>query len=101
MNSSLPRHLAGVLYSGDEPIPAALEALRLLRDLGKKIVFVTNNACESKEEVTSKLAKFGYQVDKSHIVTSASAAADYLATFHPGVTKASPHAPRFPLSSPR
>ena len=77
----------GVLWAGDEPLPGAFAVLQLLKEKRKKVVFVTNNSNESREEVAAKLCRFGYAVTKEDIVTSASAAAEYLQTFHPSVRK--------------
>jgi len=77
----------GVLWTADEPLQGAFETLQALRDQGKRVVFVTNNSIESRAEVAAKLCKFGYQVDSDDIVTSASAAAGYIHTFHPSVSK--------------
>lgn len=47
----------GVIWSGDDLIPGAVEALNKLRKLGKTIVFVTNNASKSRKAILKKFEK--------------------------------------------
>jgi len=78
----------GVLWDRDVEIPGAFAALQALRQQGKRLVFVTNQDSVSRSELVKKFARFDFQVDSDDIVTSASAAAHYLVTFHPSVRKA-------------
>src|SRR5919197_1224660 len=71
--------LDGVLYRGDEPIPAAGEAIDRLRSSGKGIAFVTNNSSRTPEEVAEKLTKLGVNASSEEVVTSALATASLLA----------------------
>src|SRR5919198_6067307 len=71
--------LDGVLYRGDEPIPAAGEAIDRLRSSGKGIAFVTNNSSRTPEEVAEKLTKLGVKASSEEVVTSALATASLLA----------------------
>lgn len=54
----------GVLWSGDDLIPGAVEALEKLRALGKEIVFVTNNASKSRKAILQKFVKLGIRADE-------------------------------------
>ncbi|EQC32560.1 hypothetical protein SDRG_09879 [Saprolegnia diclina VS20] len=68
----------GVLWRGSAAIEGAKEAIQLLRSLGKKVVFVTNNSTKSRDTYVDKLAGQGISATVGDIVTSASACAAYL-----------------------
>lgn len=79
----------GVLFSHGTALPGVPEALNNLRRAGKRLLFVTNSATQSRRSLTAKLAKLGYEgVAESDCVTSASAAAAFLRQFHPAVRTA-------------
>ncbi|KAF1315703.1 4-nitrophenylphosphatase, partial [Globisporangium splendens] len=68
----------GVLWRGNAPIPGAGELVGLLRSLGKRVVFVTNNSTTSRANYVKKLAKQGIPAEVDEIVTSAWATAKYM-----------------------
>jgi len=68
----------GVLWRGDHLIPGIAETLALLRKLGKKLVFVTNNSTQSREQFLKKILSLKLQAVKEEIVGSAFATAAYL-----------------------
>jgi 4-nitrophenyl phosphatase len=79
----------GVIYRHSSAVPGVPETLAKLRAAGKRLLFVTNAAAASRKSLASKLAKLGVAgVSESDCVTSASAAAAYLATHHPSVRRA-------------
>ena len=51
----------GVLWNGKEVTPNAIEAVNLIRNLGKKIFFVTNNSTKSRRQYVEKLKSCGFQ----------------------------------------
>ena len=51
--------LDGCVWIGGEPTPGAVDALAELRDAGKRLVFATNNAYESGEDLVAQLWKVG------------------------------------------
>ena len=67
--------LDGVLYRWPEPIPGAADAVATLRDVGKRVAFVTNNASRTPEEVAERLASVGVRAEPKEVVTSALATA--------------------------
>ncbi len=71
--------LDGVLYRWPEPIDGAADAVRALRDAGKRIAFVTNNASRTPAQVAERLASVGVDARPEEIVTSALATATLLA----------------------
>lgn len=70
--------LDGVVYVGDEAVPGAVEAIERLRRAGRRVVYATNNASRSAEEVAAALTKLGVDADAGDVVTSAMAAAEAL-----------------------
>lgn len=71
--------LDGVVYRGDRPVPSAPQAVRTLREVGKRIVFLTNNSARTPEQVAEKLQGLGIEAEPEEVVTSAHATADWIA----------------------
>jgi HAD superfamily hydrolase (TIGR01457 family) len=71
--------LDGVLYRGDQPVPYAAESIASLRELGRRIVFVTNNSSAPPDAVATRLRSLGIEADVSEIETSALTTAELLA----------------------
>lgn len=68
----------GVLWSGDNIIGRANDAVNKLRSLGKKIFYVTNNSTKSRDEYVKKCEKLGFIASKEEIVSSSFVMAQYL-----------------------
>ena len=71
--------LDGVVYLAEQPIPGAAEALAQARSAGIRLAFVTNNASRTPEQVAQLLRRVGVPAEPAEVVTSAQAAAHYLA----------------------
>jgi HAD superfamily hydrolase (TIGR01450 family) len=71
--------LDGVVYLGPEPVAGAPDALARVRQAGMRLAFVTNNAARPPEVVADHLTRLGVQATAAEVVTSAQAAARYLA----------------------
>ena len=71
--------LDGCVWVDDEPTPAAIEAVAALREAGKGISFVTNDARRSGEEFVRKLWRLGFQASLEEVVTVGGALQFYLA----------------------
>jgi glycerol 3-phosphatase-2 len=71
--------LDGVVYIGSDPVAGAAEALRAARAEGMRLAFVTNNASRTPEMVAKHLTELGIAAQPEEVVTSAQAAAHYLA----------------------
>ena len=70
--------LDGVTYRGPEVITSAPPALAAARSAGMQVVFVTNNASRTPEEVASHLTEVGITARPAEVLTAALAAADVL-----------------------
>ena len=65
----------GVIWKGDSLIDKVPSVLELLRKLGKKIFFVTNNSTKSRKGYKGKFEKLGLDVEPEEIFSSSFAAA--------------------------
>jgi len=75
----------GVLWKGDQLTPRALETLQMLRDLGKRLFFVTNASTRSRSGYKAKFDALGLSVAEEEIIPSTYAAAQLLRLRHPEV----------------
>ncbi|XP_064634817.1 glycerol-3-phosphate phosphatase-like [Lineus longissimus] len=68
----------GVLWDGPRLIPGAQDALRLLRKLGKKIFFITNNSSKTREDLLKKFERLEFEAHTEEIICTAHVIAWYL-----------------------
>jgi len=68
----------GVIWKGDSIIDRVPAVLEMLRKLGKKIFFVTNNSTKSRKGYKGKFESLGLDVEPEEIFSSSFAAAAYL-----------------------
>ncbi len=71
--------LDGVVYVGPDAVAGAPEALREAREQGLRLAFVTNNAARPPQAVAEHLTELGIEAEAGEVITSAQAAARYLA----------------------
>ena len=71
--------LDGCLWVGDEPTPRAPEALHALREAGKEVAFLTNDARHTVEDFVRKLWRLGFQASVDEVVTVGAAVQHALA----------------------
>ena len=77
--------LDGVVYRGNKTVPYAVESLMSSISAGVRVVFATNNASRTPDEVAAHLHQLGLSVPASHVVTSAQAGALHVSRrFGPG-----------------
>jgi HAD superfamily hydrolase (TIGR01450 family) len=65
--------LDGVVYLGDQVVPAAPAALDQVRGLGVRIAFVTNNSYRPPDLVVERLNRLGIKAAAGEVLTSAQA----------------------------
>jgi 4-nitrophenyl phosphatase len=75
--------LDGVVYRGAAPVPGVAAVLAARAAAGDDIVYVTNNAMWYRADYVTRLASMGAPVSPDRIVSSARAAALYLAEQSP------------------
>jgi glycerol-1-phosphatase len=78
--------LDGVLYRGRDPVPGAAETLVTLREMGKRLAFMTNNSWRTPVQVAEKLQGMGIPAEPHEVVTSGQATAGVLAREAAGAT---------------
>jgi HAD superfamily hydrolase (TIGR01450 family) len=71
--------LDGVVYLQEEPVPGAVAAVERLRREGPPVVYVTNNASRSREQIAGLLARLGVDASAEQVLTSGTAAGETLA----------------------
>jgi len=69
----------GVIWHGDVPLPGAPEAIARLKQLGKKVILVTNNSGRSRASFAEKCKALGIDdISADDIVTTSAVLADYI-----------------------
>ena len=68
----------GTLWLGNRLYEFTPELLRVIREKGKKYLFITNNSSKSTVDYVKKLAGFGIEASPDDFMTSAEATARYL-----------------------
>jgi glycerol-1-phosphatase len=71
--------LDGVVYVGKQAVPGAADALARARHAGMRLAFVTNNAARPPRAVAELLTSLDVPAQPEDVITSAHAAAHYLA----------------------
>jgi HAD superfamily hydrolase (TIGR01450 family) len=71
--------LDGVIWLGSTPIRGSAAAIAVLRQAGRRIVFVTNNSSSTRADFATKLASVGIDATPDDVVSSATAAAEWCA----------------------
>jgi len=70
--------LDGCIYVGKRVVPGAPSLVERLRNLNKRVLFVTNNATKTPEGFASKLRGLGIKASGDDVLTSATATAVFM-----------------------
>lgn len=70
--------LDGTLYLGDTLLDGTLDLLQRLHATGRQVAYVTNNSSRSARDVARKAARLGIGIPDAQVITSGSAAVEYL-----------------------
>lgn len=70
--------LSGVLWKLDKVIEGSPAALNKLRELGKRIMYITNNNIKPREYYVDKARKLGFIAEEEEILSTAYLTAEYL-----------------------
>ena len=76
----------GTLYLGNRLYEFTPELLQVIRQTGRKYLFITNNSSKSVEDYVKKLEKMGISATREDFMTSSQATAYYLHKHHEGQT---------------
>ena len=75
--------LDGTVYRGDSLIPGADRVIRLLREKGKKVVFLSNKPLQTREDYASKLTRLGIPTQPDEVINSTFVMTNYLKKIAP------------------
>lgn len=70
--------LDGTVYRGDSLIPGAERVIRLLREEGRKVVFLSNKPLETREDYASKLTRLRIPTHPDEVINSTYVMAHFL-----------------------
>jgi arabinose operon protein AraL len=77
--------LDGTVYRGDSLIPGADRVIRLLREKGKKVVFLSNKPIQTREDYAAKLTQLGIPTQSEEVINSTFVMTNYLKKIAPQV----------------
>jgi HAD superfamily hydrolase (TIGR01450 family) len=78
--------LDGTIYLGDDLLPGAKRLIGKLRELGKKVLFLSNNPTKSPEMYAEKLTRLGLPTPRGEIVNTVVTMTRWLLRNHPDAT---------------
>src|SRR5215212_4727725 len=78
--------LDGTIYLGDELLPGVKRLIPKLRELGKRVIFVSNNATKDPQMYAKKLGQLGLETPESEIVNTVVTMTEWLLRNHPDAT---------------
>jgi HAD superfamily hydrolase (TIGR01450 family) len=78
--------LDGTVYLGEELLPGAGRLLQRLRELGRRVVFVSNNPTRDPAMYADKLGRLGVQASVGEILNTVVTMTRWLARTHPEAT---------------
>jgi NagD protein len=70
--------LDGTVYLSDKLIPGADRVIRLLREKGRKVVFLSNKPIQTREDYASKLTRLGIPTQPEEVINSTFVMINYL-----------------------
>ncbi len=72
--------LSGVLYTGEEALPGALDAIERLENVSLPMRYLTNTTRSPRHVILSRLAAMGFRIDKNDLFTAPIATHEYLSS---------------------
>ena len=78
--------LDGTIYLGDNLLPGAKRLIEKLRELGKKVVFLSNNPTKDPKMYAEKLTKLGIPTLENQTVNTVVAMTQWLLQYYPEAT---------------
>jgi len=76
--------LDGTVYLSDALIPGADGVVRLLRERGRKVVFLSNKPLQTREDYAAKLTRLGIPTRADEVINSSFVMTNYLKKKAPG-----------------
>lgn len=78
--------LDGTIYLGDDLLPGAERLIPKLRELGKRVVFLSNNPTKDPQMYAEKLTKLGLPTPEDEIINTVVTMTQWLLQNHPDAT---------------
>src|SRR5215204_826391 len=78
--------LDGTIYLGDELLPGAERLILKLRELGKRVIFLSNNPTKDPKMYAEKLGNLGLETPASEIVNTVVTMTEWLLSNYPDAT---------------
>lgn len=78
--------LDGVVYVGKRAVPGAADAVEGIRNLGLRVLFVTNNSSRTRLDIASELTAMGIKTGEDDVLSSGYAAARLLRRLRRGTS---------------
>jgi HAD superfamily hydrolase (TIGR01450 family) len=78
--------LDGTIYLGDELLPGAKRLIEALRELGKRVIFLSNNPTKDPEMYSEKLTRLGLPTPAEETVNTVVTMTQWLLQNHPDAT---------------
>jgi HAD superfamily hydrolase (TIGR01450 family) len=78
--------LDGTIYLGENRLPGAKRLIEKLRELGKKVVFVSNNPTQDPKMYSEKLTRLGLPTSEREVVNTVVTMTRWLVQNHPEAT---------------
>jgi NagD protein len=75
--------LDGTVYLSDQLIPDADRVIRLIRERGRKVVFLSNKPIQTREDYASKLTRLGIPTQPDEVINSTFVMTNYLKKIAP------------------
>jgi NagD protein len=75
--------LDGTVYLSDHLIPDADRVIRLIRERGRKVVFLSNKPIQTREDYASKLTRLGIPTQPDEVINSTFVMTNYLKKIAP------------------
>jgi phosphoglycolate/pyridoxal phosphate phosphatase family enzyme len=70
--------LDGTVYLGDRLIPGADGVIKLIRDKGRRVVFLSNKPLQTREDYATKLTRLGIPTNPEEVINSGYVMTHYL-----------------------
>lgn len=78
--------LDGTIYRGERLIPGAQEVIQRLKDLGRRIVYLSNKPLQTREDYAAKLTRLGIPTEPKEVINSSYVMARWLRQQAPQTT---------------
>lgn len=78
--------LDGTIYRGERLIPGAQEVIQRLKDLGRRIVYLSNKPLQTREDYAAKLTRLGIPTEPKEVINSSYVMARWLRQQAPHTT---------------